>query len=433
MVNTSPRKRVAKAQLQTDRDQKEHEIQEALSAFQKGQFKKLKATAEHHNVPYNTLWDHSKGHKSCTAVFQHLQAIPPEAKELLVLHIQKQAHYGFPITPQNLRQLAKQLLRQRTDNNDATLGPNWVSAFKQQHPELRSYYSHKMDAARVQATSDPSVVEAYFDVLKKTIAKYGILPENLFNMDETGFLIGQSQCQYIIVPRENGKNQCFRSQPGNWETITVIECIGAQGTKPPPMVIFQGKKHMQGWYHNHTAAKDWVFATSQNGWTNNELALHWLKDCLDKHTKQRAQGKYQLLILDGHGSHITAEFIQQAWDSHIIFLFLPPLATQLLQLLDVMIFGPLQQAFTKEVDKFAGANLSISKKDFINMYCKSQQVITSTLASQAFREVGINSKLHPDKVLSWDRMRRKQEEQQPYEEECVMGPEAQKVERTEVI
>ncbi|KAJ1592661.1 hypothetical protein NDA11_000408 [Ustilago hordei] len=121
-------------------------------------------------------------------------------------------------------------------------------------------------------------------------------------------------------------------------------------------------------------AKDWVFATSQNGWTDNELALHWLKDCFDKHTKQRAQGKYQLLILDGHGSHITAEFIQQAWDSCI-------------------------QAFTKEVDKFAGANLSISKKDFIDMYSKSQQVITSTLASQAFRDVGINSKLHPEKVL----------------------------------
>ncbi|KAJ1032306.1 hypothetical protein NDA18_001794 [Ustilago nuda] len=119
-----------------------------------------------------------------------------------------------------------------------------------------------MYAARVQDTSDPSAVEAYFDR--------------------------------------------FRSQPGNQETITVIECI----------------------------AKDWVFATSQNGWTNNELALHWLKDCFDKHTKQRAQGKYWLLILDGHGSHITAEFIQQAWDSHI-------------------------QAFTKEVDKFAGTNLSI--------------------------------------------------------------------------
>ncbi|SAM83441.1 uncharacterized protein UBRO_20763 [Ustilago bromivora] len=115
------------------------------------------------------------------------------------------------------------------------------------------------------------------------------------------------------------------------------------------MVIFQGKNHMQGWYHNHTAAKGWVFATSQNGWTDNELALHWLKDCFDKHTKQRAQGKYRLLILDVNGSHITAEFIQQAWDSHI-------------------------QAFTKEVDKFAGVNISISKKDF-------------------------NSKLHLEKVL----------------------------------
>ncbi|SOV06528.1 uncharacterized protein UDID_17501 [Ustilago sp. UG-2017a] len=336
MVNISPRKRVAKAQLQTDRDQKEHEIKEALSAFQKGQFKGLKAAAEHH------------------------KAIPPEAKELLVRHIQKQAHYGFLVTPQNLRQLAKQPLRQRTNNNYATLGPNWVSAFKQRHPELRSYYSHKMDAARVQATSDPSVVEAYFDVLEKTIAEYRILPKNIFNMDETGFLIGQSQCQYIIVPRENGKNQCFRSQQGNRETITVIECIGAQGTKPPPMVIFWGKNHMQGWYCNHTAAKDWVFATSQNGWTDNELPLHWLKDCFDKHTKQRAQGKYQLLILDGHGSHITAEFIQQAWDSCIVCLCLHPHATHFLQPLDVMIFGPLQQAFTKEVDKFAGANLSIS-------------------------------------------------------------------------
>ncbi|SAM82250.1 uncharacterized protein UBRO_20994 [Ustilago bromivora] len=318
MVNISPSKRVAKAQLQTDRGQKEHEIQEALSAFQKGQFKDLKAAAEHHNVPYNTLWDCSKGRKSHTAAFQHLQAIPPEAEELLVQHIQMQAHYGFLVTPQNLRQLAKQLLRQRTNNNDATLGTNWLSAFKQQHPGLRSYYSRKMDAARVQATSDPSVVEAYFDVLAKTIAKYRILPEKIFNMDETG--------------------------------------------------------HMQGWYCNHTAAKDWVFATGQNGWTNNELALHWLKDCFDKHTKQRAQGKYQLLILDGHGSHITAEFIQQARDSHIVCLCLPPHATHLLQPLDVMIFGPLQQAFTKEVDKFSGANISISKKDF-------------------------NSKLHLEKVL----------------------------------
>ncbi|SAM60402.1 uncharacterized protein UBRO_20409 [Ustilago bromivora] len=351
MANISPRKRIAKAQLQTDRDQKEHEIQEALSAFQKGQFKDLKATTEHHNVPYNTLWDCSKGHKSRTAAFQHLQAIPPEAEELLVQHIQKQAHYGFLVTPQNLRQLAEQLLRQRTDNNDATLGPNWVSAFKQQHPELRSYYSHKMDAARVQATSDPSVIEVYFDVLEKTIAKYRILPKNIFNMDETGFLIGQRRMGRISA---SGHSQAI-GRLSQWLSAL-------------------GKNHMQGWYHNHTAAKGWVFATSQNGWTDNELALHWLKDCFDKHTKQRAQGKYRLLILDVHGSHITAEFIQQAWDSHIVCLCLPPHATHLLQPLDVLIFGPLQQAFTKEVDKFAGVNISISKKDF-------------------------NSKLHLEKVL----------------------------------
>ncbi|KAJ1585474.1 hypothetical protein NDA15_006533 [Ustilago hordei] len=92
-LNISPRKRVAKTHLWTDRDQKDHEIQEALSAFQTGQFKDLKAATEHHNVPYNTLWDHSKGCKSHTAAFQHLQAIQPEAEELLVQHIQKQVSW----------------------------------------------------------------------------------------------------------------------------------------------------------------------------------------------------------------------------------------------------------------------------------------------------------------------------------------------------
>ncbi|KAJ1033594.1 hypothetical protein NDA13_001582 [Ustilago tritici] len=29
------------------------------------------------------------------------------------------------------------------------------------------------------------------------------------------------------------------------------------------MVIFWGKKHMQGWYHNHTAAKDWQAVTKE--------------------------------------------------------------------------------------------------------------------------------------------------------------------------
>ena len=98
------------------------------------------------------------------------------------------------------------------------------------------------------------------------------------------------------------------------------------------MVIFKGKTHQQGWYQDYAVAKDWVFATSPNGWTDDDLALDWLQDCFDKHTKQKAQGKFHLLILNGHGSHVTANFIQQAWDSCIVCLCLPPIGRPLRQL-----------------------------------------------------------------------------------------------------
>ena len=275
MVNISPRKKVARMQLRLERDQQEERIQAALVAFSQGRFKNLKAAALQHQILYKTLYNRKNGRKSCTKAFKDLQALPPAAEDVLVLHICRQADFGFPVTPQALKNLAQQLLHQHTSNNDAMLGTNWVAAFTHRHPELKTFYSHIMDAQRVLA-GDPKVVEAYFDLLEETVKEYNIVPDNIYNMDETGFLLGQSQAHNIIVPKENGNNCCFRSQPGNRETITVVECIGAHGTPPPPMVIYCSKTHQQSWYRDHTAAKGWVFATSPNGWTDNDLALEWL-------------------------------------------------------------------------------------------------------------------------------------------------------------
>ncbi|SPO25317.1 uncharacterized protein UTRI_10103 [Ustilago trichophora] len=398
MVNISPRKKVARTHLKAERDQKEEQIQAALLGVEQGRFKSLRAAAEHHQVPYNTLYNRKQGKKSCSEAFQDLQVLSPASEDVLVQHIPKQADFGFPVTPKELRQLGEQLLRQQSNNNDTQLGLNWVSAFKQRHPGLRSYYSHVMDMQRVLA-GDPAVVEAYFDLLEQTITEHSITPQNIYNMDETGFLIGVSQARNIIIPKENGKSRRFRSHPGTQETITVIEFISAHGTPPPPMVIYQGKNHMQGWYRDHLEAKDWAFATSPNGWTDNDLGLEWLKDCFNRHTQQKAQGNYRLLILDGHSSHVTLEFIQQAWNFRIICLCLPPHATHLLQPLDVSIFGPLQKAFTQEVDKFARANLNIGKKDFLKMYIKARKVITGSAATKAFKDVGIDTVIRREKVL----------------------------------
>jgi hypothetical protein len=116
-------------------------------------------------------------------------------------------------------------------------------------------------------------------------------------------------------------------QPGNRDWVTVIECINASGWCLPPFVILAGKLHQASWYTG--LRRDWVIGLSDNGWTNNALSLAWIQH-FDRHTEARTTGVYRLLILDGHGSHLTLEFDQFYTDHKIITLCMPLYTSYLL-------------------------------------------------------------------------------------------------------
>lgn len=117
MVNISPWKKVARMHLKAERDRQEEGVQAALLDIGQGLFKSLSATAKHHNIPYKMLYNCNQGRKSHSEAFGHLQALPPDTEDLLVQHISKQARFGFPVTWQELKTLAEQLLWQKNGNN----------------------------------------------------------------------------------------------------------------------------------------------------------------------------------------------------------------------------------------------------------------------------------------------------------------------------
>lgn len=55
--------------------------------------------------------------------------------------------------------------------------------------------------------------------------------------------------------------------------------------------------------------KGWKFEATDNGWTTDNTALLWLKTMFIPKTAPRNPREHRLLILDGHGSHKTTEFI----------------------------------------------------------------------------------------------------------------------------
>jgi hypothetical protein len=130
--------------------------------------------------------------------------------------------------------------------------------------------------------------------------------------------------------------------------MTAIECIGASGVVLPPLLIFKTKHTNTGWIPQYTPP-NWKFSASNSGWTSDAHAYERLTILFDPETR-RNDDKCRLLILDGHGSHLTARFIAFCLDACIDLVCLPPHTSHISQPLDVGLFGPLKRALAREFD-----------------------------------------------------------------------------------
>lgn len=136
----------------------------------------------------------------------------------------------------------------------------------------------------------------YYELLCSTMTIHDIPFCHIYNMDETGFVFGRAQSQKVLVHGEKKAATSFKTQPGQRESATVIECIGHQ--IPPPMIIFKGNAHMLGWFHHQQLIPpNWAFAVTKNGWTNQDIGLDWLKRCFEPHTRPQNANQKRLLLL----------------------------------------------------------------------------------------------------------------------------------------
>jgi hypothetical protein len=189
-------------------------------------------------------------------------------------------------------------------------------------------------------------------------------------------------------------------QPGNRKWITAIPAINADGQSIPPFIIGAGQYHLANWYRDSNLPADWVIATSQNGWTNNELGLEWLKH-FDRSTAKRSVSLYRLLVLDGHESHHSVDFERYCQDHKIITLCMPAHASHLLQPLDVGCFSVLKNAYGREIEHLIRCSIThISKTEFFPaFYAAFQATFTESNIQGAFRGAGLYP-LDPETVIS---------------------------------
>jgi DDE superfamily endonuclease len=95
------------------------------------------------------------------------------------------------------------------------------------------------------------------------------------------------------------------AKPDNTQWVSIIECISVDRAVKP-YLIFVGKAPEDHMFPQQSELPDAIWAFSPKGWTDNELAVDWLRRIFVPKTSR--QGKHSILILDNHKSHITGEF-----------------------------------------------------------------------------------------------------------------------------
>ncbi|CAE7003081.1 DDE 1 domain containing protein [Pyrenophora teres f. teres] len=210
---------------------------------------------------------------------------------------------------------------------------------------------------------------------------YDIATENTYNTDEKGFMLGITARSKRVFTRAIWEQNERRAaiQDGNREWISVIACICGDGSSLPPGIIYEGKAGIQSsWVCDLQPNLQEVFiAHSTSGWINNELGLAWLEQVFNRFTIDKARRRWRLLILDGHGSHVTSDFINFCDAHKILLAVFPPHSTHSLQPLDV-------------IYSVATAPIGTSKGEFLsNLWTTRSESFRRGLILKSFQATGV--------------------------------------------
>jgi hypothetical protein len=144
----------------------------AVKAYQNGQFKSIRAAAAAYDVPRSTLTHRIRGRKARVDIPANCQKLSSLEEGSLKKWILDMDERGLPPTQDTVRKMADILLSHR--NPGLSTGKNWVSNFIKWHNDLISKYTRKYDYQRAKC-EDLEVINQWFNLVKNTIIKYGIL------------------------------------------------------------------------------------------------------------------------------------------------------------------------------------------------------------------------------------------------------------------
>ena len=188
----------------------------------------------------STLWRHARGRPTRRDKAASQQYLTPREEKALLEYVLRMDERGYPLPVKFLGSIAHVIKRQRSsafqvpavDDGIRPPGKNWSLDFRKRHQELRARKVRPLDWARHDIYD--KVVE-WFTMIGKELSNPVMVPENVYNMDETGVLLSVLGSLKVLVSRQNLQN--YRGAGVKRTLVTAIECISADGRCLTPLII----------------------------------------------------------------------------------------------------------------------------------------------------------------------------------------------------
>ena len=282
--------------------------------------KSYRALADYGNVPCSTLHHRARGRPSMEAKAQGQQYLKPYKEDVVVKYLLQMSNLGQPIRLKFIPSIAFSVTRQRPAADRPVNPPsrNWTKALENRHLVLKARRVKALDWNRHEKNIYKKITH-WFEVIGKVLQDLAILPENVYNIDETGVMLSMPGSVKVLVGKDDKRD--YRGARVKRTTVTAIECISADGRYLNLMIIWPANTHQSNWTTFPTPG--WQYACSDSGYTDSKISLEWLKRIFDPETKERANKRRRVLICDGFGTHETLEILEFCFENNILLCRLP--------------------------------------------------------------------------------------------------------------
>jgi hypothetical protein len=169
-------------------------------------FSSIRAAAQFFEVGHTTLSRRLRSSVSQSKSKEMAQILTNAEEDTLVRWIKRCTKGGLHITGPMLLELATHLRATRVTNashdtplqsSTARINRKWLLRFQNRHSEIGRIYARQLEHARQEGATFENG-RRWFDAVEAMLEEHRYRPEYIWNMDESGFGIGEEQAFKVL-------------------------------------------------------------------------------------------------------------------------------------------------------------------------------------------------------------------------------------------